>query len=774
MNMQRGIFTALVTALGSAGVTGVAVAQTGARPMLEEIIVTSRRYEENLQDAPLAVAVMSSDFIAIQKIETVNEMMRLVPGGTFQEFSKLQPRFSIRGIASATPGSASVEASISLVVDGVPQTRDSMKQPGLYDVERIEVMRGPQGTSFGRNASVGLVHIITKRPTQEFESGVNLTAGTDELFEVDGFFSGPLSDTVSGRVAFNFDTQDGPIESVSTGEGLNGDENFSIRGSLLFEPSDNFTAYLKAEYSQDDDDSPIRTGLTPGCTTPYITIAPGRGGGWGQDWTPSCDPFKAEISTDREFKLERDILSLTAEFVWNVGDGVTVTSLTGFIDGDNDALADVHGSPENLFFQHVMNEVEVFSTELRLDNHATGDAFRWLAGVYLLSDEEFRFEDNQFSFDNPPATSPLLGPTSRQTIATNQTDSVAVFGELSFDLSDEWNLTIGGRFTDDEREQVYAVQAYGDPRFAGPVPGCTAATDPVTGLCGDPANPVGFTDFRMSDSWDNFSAKISLQYDLSDTSMIYALFSQGFLSGGFQHDALNQTQAAIPFDESTVDNFEIGWKADFDRARIAVTVFHIEEEDSQTGGLIPVGTSGAFTSVIQNLGGVETDGIEVEATWLVSDSFLLGGNFAFFDAAASPGTIIIRGTDAMGNPILDDISGNRPNDAPEETAYLFGEYTFNLAGGSSLALRADYQHRSDSWSNTANRDTRPYLQPKLNDVGARVTWVSASGDTRVMLWGKNLREDWDILTTGPGFLAFQFPQAAGGKTSYGVTASFTF
>ena len=771
MNMQRGIFTALVTALGSAGVTGVAVAQTGARQVLEEIVVTSRRYEENLQDAPLAVAVMSGDFIATQKIETINEMMTLVPGGTFADFSKLQPNFSIRGIDSSTPGSASVEASIQLVVDGVPQTRDSMKQSGLYDIERIEIMRGPQGTSFGRNASVGLVHVITKRPTQEFESGVNLTAGTDELFEVDGFFSGPLSDTVSGRVAYNFDTQDGPIESVSTGEGLNGDENFSIRGSLLFEPSDNFTAYLKAEYSEDDDESPVRGGLTPGCTAPYITIAPGRGGGWGQDFTPDCDPFKSEISTDREFKLERDILSLTAELVWNVGDGVTVTSLTGYIDGDNEALADVHGSPENLFFQAVRNEVEVLSTELRIDNHATGDAFRWLAGVYLLSDEEFRFEDNQFSFSNFPPASALLGPTSRQTIAFNETDSVAVFGELSFDLSDRTNLTIGGRFTDDERDHVYAVQGYGDPDFAGPIPGCTAAIDVVTGLCGDAANPVGFTDFRMSDSWDNFSGKISLQYDLSDTSMIYALFSQGFLSGGFQHDALNQTQAGIPFQEETVDNFEIGWKADFDRARIAVTVFHIEEEDSQTGGLIPVGTAGAFTSVIQNLGGVETDGIEVEATWLVSDSFLLGGNFAIFDAETVD-AIIIR--NAGPPPVLDDISGQRPNRAPEETAFLFGEYTFNLGGGSSLALRADYQHRSDSWSNTANRATRPYLQPKINDVGARVTWVSASGQTQVMLWGKNLREDWDILTTGPGFLSAQFPQLAGGKTSYGVTASFTF
>ena len=764
MNVKRKISMIFATALCTSGVTGIAVAQTGARLMLEEIIVTSRRYEENLQDAPLSVTAMTSDFIQNQKIETVYEMMALVPGGTWADFNKLQPNFSIRGVDSATPGSASIEASIQLVVDGIVNTRDSMKAPPLFDLERIEVMRGPQGSTFGRNASIGLVHFITKRPTREFESGVSLTAGTDELFEVDGFFSGPLSDTVSGRVAYNFDTQDGAIESSSTGDGLDGDENIAIRGSLLFEPSDNFTAFLKLEYSEDSDDSPVRGGLD--CTRPYIST----GMGYATTFTPDCDVFKSEKSSDRAFELNRDILSLTAEFVWNVGDDIAVTSLTGFLDGDSDSLSDVSGSPENIFFQHVINDVEIFSTELRIDNHASGNAFRWLAGIYLLSDEEFRSEDNMFNFDNP--TAPLLGSTSRLTVASNETDSVAVFGELSFDLSDEWNLTVGGRFTEDDRDHVYAVEGFGDNRLLRLVPGC--AGPPPVAICGTPAAPVGFSDFRMSDSWDNFSGKVSLQYDLSDTSMIYALFSQGFLSGGFQHDALNPGQAAIPFDEETVDNFEIGWKADFERARIAVTVFRLEEDNSQVGGLIPV-AGGGFISVQQNIGGIESDGLEFEATWLVSDNLLIGGNFAFFDAETVD-TVIVRGLAGDGTPILDDISGDRPNRAPEETANFYAEYTVTLGGGSSLMFRGDYMHRSDSFSNTANRDTGAFTQPKLNDVGARVTWLSADGQKRVMLWGKNLREDWDIVTTGPppGLFQEQYPQLVGGKTTYGVTASFTF
>ncbi|MCH7551173.1 MAG: TonB-dependent receptor plug domain-containing protein, partial [Proteobacteria bacterium] len=166
MNVKRRVSIIFAIALCSSGVTGVAVAQTGASLVLEEIIVTSRRYEENLQDAPLSVAVMTSEYLENQKIETVNEMMALVPGGTWADFNKLQPNFSLRGVDSATPGSASIEASIQLVVDGIVNTRDSMKAPPLFDLERIEVMRGPQGTTFGRNASIGLIHFITKRPTR--------------------------------------------------------------------------------------------------------------------------------------------------------------------------------------------------------------------------------------------------------------------------------------------------------------------------------------------------------------------------------------------------------------------------------------------------------------------------------------------------------------------------------------------------------------------------------------------------------------------------------
>jgi hypothetical protein len=181
-------------------------------------------------------------------------------------------------------------------------------------------------------------------------------------------------------------------------------------------------------------------------------------------------------------------------------------------------------------------------------------------------------------------------------------------------------------------------------------------------------------------------------------------------------------------------------------------------------------------SVTSNVGGITTDGIEFEGTWLVSDNFLLGGTFAVFDAELTDALLLqaIIG----GVSIFEDLSGQRPNRAPEETATLYGEYTVNLGNGSSVMLRADYRHRSDSFSNVnqVGREAGWYLDPQINDVGARVTWHSADGQTQVSLWGKNLREDWDIATTGglPGIFGAHSPQSAQGKTTYGVTASFNF
>jgi len=784
----------------------VALAPTAGaqQATLEEIVVTARRYEESITDAPLAVAVMNDDYVREQGISNIQDIIELTPGAMWNEFTRAQPTMSMRGIEGGNFGNSSLESAVQVVVDGVAQTKAFMMSPPVYDLERVEVMRGPQGTTFGRNATLGLMHFVTARPTQEFESGVDLSAGSLDLFGVDAFASGGLTDTVSGRVAFHFRETDGAMEDADTGDPLEGYENTSIRGSLLFEPSDDFSAYIKAEFNQDDDGAVVRLGPRKD-GNPFLTSPP-----YINEYIEPLDQWKTKISPPPPggFRTERDMFFLTAELVWALGDDITLTSLTGYQDGDHDTVQDVFGSPEVIQDQYVRNEGEVLSTELRIDNSASGDSFRWLGGIYLLQDEEYRFEDNnQF-----PERGMGGGRITPQAESHNQqngdasTSSLGIFGELSFDLTDQLNLTVGGRFSDDSRDYTFWVDAWGRTGTLGgigavidglgdPARDCgnplNQSIDPATGgtVCGSAANPMGFDPVALSNDWDNFSAKLSLSYAINDNNNVYFLYSEGFKAGGFQHDARNIASVVNNvIDSEEAENFEIGWKGAYDRANFAVTVFNIEQTNAQNNALIPVGAG--FTTLVANFGGVENTGIELEGTFLVGDNFTVGGNIALYDAELGPGSVIGGMSDGSGNIVGEDVSGGRPNNSPEETYVLWGEYVWGLSGGANIAFRADIQHRGDAWGRLPNREalatdgTLLFLKPEIDNIGANITWTSADGGTSVSLWGRNLSDDLDYDTFGPP-IGFHFapsstpgialaPTGYSGRKQFGVDARFRF
>jgi iron complex outermembrane receptor protein len=777
---------------------------------LEEIIVTSRRYEESIQDAPVAVSVMTQDYMNANRVSKADDIMEVTPGATWESFSKMQPVASMRGVIAPTPGNASSEASIQTVNDNVVITKDSMKYPTLYDMNRVEVMRGPQGTAFGRNASVGLIHFVSNRPGQDKSGGrITGTFGNDELIEVDGFITGSFSDTVSARLAFNYDSFDGDMESISTGDGLDGDQNTAFRLGFLFEPSDNFSAYLKAELSQDRDEAPVRHGyfqpsspwncanrayvygrgdIDPGWPD-TANPPPSPGGAYDETYFDVCgDPFLTEISPQDasvDFHTDRDILTLAAELVWEFSTDMTLTSITGYLDGDTDSLMDLAGTPNDVSWQQVQNDADSFSTELRLDNVASGNPITWLAGLYYMTDEEDRFEQNIFQPRNArPA--PVWVETHMGTLANNVTDSYSVFGEINFDIGDRMTLTYGGRYVTDDKDYLYGVRSWGTNRQISGVPGVGPGIDGVAEVCrsndvgppdptcGSESSPLGFTDYPVSDSWNDYISKLSLSYAISDSLNIYGLYSEGFKSGTFQPDARNKASADIVVQPETSRNFEIGLKGASERFRYAVTGFFLDVEDVQTINLVPVG--GGFTGLISNVGSVESLGLEVEGTFLISDNFLLSGTAAFIDAemkdTLDPSGLIDPDT---GNIV--DISGHRPPGAPEYTYTLFGEYTAHLGNGSSLLFRADVRSRSDVFNQTSQRTYDPplRLRPQVTNWGARITWISSSGDLSFSAWGKNLSEGIDIENFGPPSpCCTSFSAGFRGKRSYGITMAVDF
>ncbi len=764
-----------------------AIAQDGSSETLEEITVTSRRYEESIEDAPVAVNVMTEDYMRNNRITRADDLMEVTPGATWESFSKMQPVASMRGVIAPTPGNASSEASIQTVSDNVVITKDSMKYPTIFDMARVEVMRGPQGTAFGRNASVGLIHFVSNRPSQS-ETGGNITAtfGTDELIELEGFYTGQFSDTVSARIAFNSDSQDGPTQSVTTGEGLDGDSNNAVRASLVFEPSDTFSAYLKLEYSADRDDAPVRSAYyQPGTGLVYsidpFVVGRADGGPYAETWFRPDDPFLNEISSGYDFSTDRDILTMAAELVWDL-ESITVTSITGYLDGDTHSLMDLVGTPNNVSFQEVANDATSFSTELRLDNVSSGERFRWLAGVYLMSDEEDRFEQNIFQADGA-----RLGPwveTHMGTVANNKTDSYSFFGEVNFDIGERATLTYGGRYVNDDKDYSYGVRAWGTNKQIAGVPGVGPGIDgvpqvcPLVGppnpTCGSEQDPLGFENHPVSDSWSDYISKLSLSYTINDSMNIYGLYSEGFKSGTFQPDARNKASADIVVEPETSTNFEVGLKGSGDRHRYAITAYYMEVEDVQTINLVPV--AAGFTGLISNVGKVESTGLELEGTFLLTDNFLISGTVGIIDAEMKD-TPDPTGAIDPGTGEVYSLAGHRPAGAPEWTYTFYGEYTANLGNGSTLLFRADVRSRSDVFNQTSNRFTDPplRLRPEVTNFGARVTWTSASEKLAISAWGKNLGEEVDVENFGPPSpCCASFAAGFRGKRSYGVTASLGF
>jgi len=468
---------------------------------LEEIVVTSRRYEERITDAPLAVAVMSAEFLRDNQVQTVQDVLELTPGADWDQFAKAQPGLTLRGIRGGAFGNASIEHAVSVVSDGVPVTKAFMMTLPVYDQERIEVLRGPQGTTFGRNATLGLMHFISARPSQEYSAHAEASAGEREWFGVNGHINGGLSDTVSGRFAFNYLDQPGPMDDAATGDPLDYSKNTAFRASLMIEPSDTFSAYLKAEYMEDEEFPTIRRHNEPG----EVWLTPAYG-----SYVQPANIWDVDLSPDppgAPWIVERDMINLTAELTWDFGNDFTLTSITGYIDGDHYSNSDAFGTPFDIRDQLVWNDANIFSQEFRIDNQGSDERLRWLAGVSYLTDEEHRIEKNEAEplRGNCNLVDPTGCPRNSTlfTDGTNTTDAFGIFGEITYDITDALTLAVGGRYSDDSRDLVFSTYGYGAAGGLGgigldnpdPTMDCNAITLAGTtpGQCGTEQNPVDFS-----------------------------------------------------------------------------------------------------------------------------------------------------------------------------------------------------------------------------------------------------------------------------------------
>jgi iron complex outermembrane receptor protein len=691
---------------------------------LSTITVTARRVEESLQDVPGAVAVVSPEIIAAQRIQSVNQILEITPGATFTSLHKGQQDFSIRGISSQTEGAAG-DSAVATYIDNVAIGRDFAKSFEFFDIAQVEVLRGPQGTSFGRNASAGLIHIISKRPSHEPDGLLEATAGNYGLIDASGAFGGRIAEGVSGRLSVHYDEREGYTTDTSSGRDIDPEQNATVRAQLLFEPSDTVEFLLRGTWSQDDDGSTVRRG--PDCEIPYL------GAPFG-DYTEPCDEWETDISERTDLTQERTIINTSAEAVWDVTPGVRLTSVTGYLNAEMERSQDIFGTPLDLLISSSVDEAWQFSQELRIDNYLAGDAFQWLAGLYYYTDDHNRDGDNRDVL-------PFAGPFATQTtlMTNNKTTSYGLFGRVGYDLTDRLNVTVGGRYTLDQKDFSVFHSATGGvaPIFVDP------ADDPV--------------DVEIEDEWNKFAGSASIDYQLKEDVIVYGLISQGYKAGGFDGEPSSRAAALTPFDEETSTNYEVGVKSElFDRRlRLNTSVFYVDYEDLQVADFLPSGAP-----IIINSGGAKVTGLELESEASVNEFLTLSGSLALMDA------------ELEGEVGGVSVAGNRPDNAPEWTVNFAADITVPLSSGAEVGLRADYTGRSEVYDGPFGDPAT--IRPEVHFIGAQVSWLSVEQDWEMIVWGRNLTEEADVLSRGPVSTVLQSPTAYGAPRTYGVTLRKTF
>jgi len=695
--------------------------------VLEEIIVVARKISENLQDVPVAVNALSSETVRELDVRTLQDTLDLTPGAMHYEYSKTEQTYTIRGIGSPAEGAAG-DASVLMMEDGEVISRSFMRSVNMFDVDRVEVLRGPQGTTYGRNAVGGVVHVINKRPHQGLERSAMLSVGDFGYYSFDGVLNSGLAETSAARLSVHYDQRDGYTTNLADGNDIDHQKNISVRAQMLFAPTESLEILTRATYQKDDDGPQPRKTYDP--TIPYES--PFFPGVFYQEET--TDPWTVNNSTDPLPGLDRRVWSLGVELRWDL-DGMLLTSLTNYRDGDTEEAVDTFGSPDRIVFSYPTNKAEVFSQELRLDYVNPDASYRWVTGLFFLTEDTYRNEDRELLTD--VGGQPYPAATLWFDEETNKTESLGVFGEVEYDFTDQTSLALGLRYSRDKKD--FDIEH----RLDGP----------LDFLLIDPAeNPIIVN--GLSKTWTATTGKLALTHHLTDDSMIYGSVSTGYKAGGYGTQPPSLETAITPYNEENVVNYEVGAKAEWlaNRLRTNLAIFRMDHDDIQTQDFAP---SGAV--IYGNSGKAETSGIELEVQAAITEKFSLVASYANYS----------------GEYKTEELADQNFALMPDWTANVAGIFDAPLSSGASLRFRVDYRGRSKIWHDSEN-DPDFGINPAVDIFSSRVSYLSADSHWEIALWGRNLTDEAEVININAQGIQSQRTVGYGPPRTYGLSFSLNY
>ena len=717
-----------------------------AAAVLEEIVVTSQKREQNLQDVGISVTAMSGNQMDALGLDNTMEITQQVPGLQIQTFNPAFTIFNLRGI-SQNNFQDNLEAPVAAYFDDV--YIGSMNAVGgqMYDMERMEVLRGPQGTLFGRNATGGLIHFITKKAVDdEFNGYLKAEASDFGTYSLEGAVGGGLGDNVRGRLAGRWEKSDGYFETGpvlpdalgpgSPALGGNGPDSlgadgFSLRGSLQFDFSDSTTIDLKAAYAEDND-------VPAGQWLVYLADVDANGLAVEVDKPVTGDVHKhagGKFSIGRNTAgVDRDMTSLTAHITSELGNAVEFVSITNWTEMEKSSREDGGGGVIPFGFE-TYADYEQWSQEFRLSGE--GDNYRWQVGAYYLD----MTNDTLAVVGGPIVTGFEDGIIDG--FANIESTNWSLFGQGEYDIGDYLTLIAGYRWSQDDKKIDFLNVA----RSGMDVPDGTTLFDLEDSAVGE------FADVPKIDYGD-YALRLQVNWMPTEDSLVFLSYNRGIKGGNWSPNAFVNIED-FKHDEETLHAYELGVKTTFldGLARLNATVFYYDYQDYQAFSLSNV-TPQVTNSDATNLGG------EIELILLPNESWdiILGLSFIDSEIEEAPGA-------APGSFVAD---AELPSAPGYSFNYLF-RYNWDIFAGNA-AVQLDGVANDDQFLESHNGGSS--LQESYATTNASISYSTANGDWDVRAWVKNLNdEEYAIYSLDIG--GFVIRQYAPPRW-YGVTASYNF
>lgn len=707
------------------------ISQGAAAPGLEQITVTTQRIEQNLQDVPVAVSALEGTYMEDANITSIDDVAYKVPGLNLGRFNPAQPQIYIRGIGS-TDQSASGDPSVGVFVDGVYISRPGAMDLDFFDLQRVEVLRGPQGTLYGKNVVGGAIHYVTRPPSEYFSSRAQVTLGNYDRQAFRGLVEGSVSDNFSAKLAVSHNERDGYATSATTGNKLSDENATGLRSQLHYVPNDDFDVLLAFDYRQ-----ARLAGTNRHCVGEQFVFFP---------WFAPGSPFAASPCSEDPYTSEKTVDGYTDTDVWGLSATTNydlgwadLVSITSYRHSEIELQDDFSGSDAPLVVRNVDDESKQWSQEFRLTG-GDADGFNWLAGYYFLYADISRLENNDFSGNDAPLGLPPGLSFNPFYYQDNETTNHALFGQGTWPLTERLSLKVGGRLGWEEKKARIRTEGF----------------DPTGTFLLAPY------DVRPEDTWTSFAPMVSFDYHINPDVMTYLSYSEGYKSGGFNGTARDAESALQGFDEEHARQLELGMKSSWmnNRLRLNASLFHIDYTDLQVFQLV----DGA-SLVVSNAADATSKGLEAEFWGIINDNWRVQGSYAYLDATY----------DSFVNSDGQDFSGNRLTRSPRDSYSVGVNYNQMLTSGNTLSMLVDYSYRSRVYFEA---DNFPLVgDTSMGMVNAKAN-LTIGPQWEVSVWGKNLTDETYITNVidgrGPFDLSQNGSAVIGEPRMYGVTVDYRY